>query len=146
MPYANREGPDYTAHSCLHSSSICFTAAICSVILYGRHKKKLGKGSKTRIQHPSPRNQQFYCSPFQDNMSIVVPHNENMPIQIYWNIYNENFQIKNSDIFHISAQNIGCGYPLEPRRRGGSNEYPQSILWSRNKKNIYTPVNTSFPI
>ena len=30
---------------------------------------------------------------------------------------NENFQIKNSDIFHISAQNIDCGYSLEPPRR-----------------------------
>ena len=29
---------------------------------------------------------------------------------------NENFQIKNSDIFHISAQNIDCGYSLEPPR------------------------------
>ena len=28
----------------------------------------------------------------------------------------ENFQIKNSDIFHISAQNIDCGYSLEPPR------------------------------
>ena len=28
-----------------------------------------------------------------------------------------NFQIKNSDIFHISAQNIACGYSLEPPRR-----------------------------
>ena len=37
---------------------------------------------------------------------------------------NEDFQIKNSDIFHISAQNIDCGYSLEPPRRGGSNEYP----------------------
>ena len=27
---------------------------------------------------------------------------------------NENFQMKNSDIFHISAQNIYCGYLLEP--------------------------------
>ena len=26
---------------------------------------------------------------------------------------NENFQIKNFDIFHISAQNIDCGYSLE---------------------------------
>ena len=34
----------------------------------------------------------------------------------------ENFQIKISDIFHISAQNIDCGYSLEPPRRGGSNE------------------------
>ena len=25
-----------------------------------------------------------------------------------------NFQIKNSDIFHIPAQNIDCGYSLEP--------------------------------
>ena len=32
------------------------------------------------------------------------------------------------DIFHISAQNIDCGYPLEPPRRGGSNEYPQSMF------------------
>ena len=30
-------------------------------------------------------------------------------------------------IFLISAQNIDCGYSLEPPRRGGSNEYPQSI-------------------
>ena len=36
---------------------------------------------------------------------------------------NKNFQIKNSDIFHISTQNIDCEYSLEPPRRGGSNEY-----------------------
>ena len=38
-------------------------------------------------------------------------------------------------IFHISAQNIDCGYSFEPPRRGGSNEYPQSMFLSRNKKN-----------
>ena len=31
-------------------------------------------------------------------------------------------------IFLISAQNIDCGYSLKPPRRGGSNEYPQSIF------------------
>ena len=36
--------------------------------------------------------------------------------------------MKNSDIFHISAQNIDCGYSLEPPRRGGSNKYPQSVF------------------
>ena len=41
---------------------------------------------------------------------------------------NENFQMKNSDIFHISAQNIDCGYSLEPPRQGSSNEYPQSMF------------------
>ena len=30
--------------------------------------------------------------------------------------------------FLISAENIDCGYPLEPPRRGGSNEYPQSMF------------------
>ena len=33
-------------------------------------------------------------------------------------------------IFIISAQNIDCGYSLEPPRRGGSNEYPQSMFWA----------------
>ena len=47
---------------------------------------------------------------------------------------NENFRRKNSDIFHISVQNIDCGYSSEPPRRGGSNEYPQSMFSSRNKK------------
>ena len=42
---------------------------------------------------------------------------------------NENFQIQNSDIFHISAQNIDYGFSLEPPQRGGSNEYPQSMFF-----------------
>ena len=61
----------------------------------------------------------------------IQNHYENTPIQIYWKFYyqkNENYRIKNSDIFHISAQNIDCGYSLEPPRWGGSNEYPQSMF------------------
>ena len=54
------------------------------------------------------------------------------------------FSDKSSDIFHISAQNIDGGYSLELPRRGGSNEYPQSMLLSRNKKNNVNPVNLSF--
>ena len=51
---------------------------------------------------------------------------------------NENFQIKILIFFHISAQNINCWYSLEPPRRGCSNEYPQSMFLSRNKKyNVY---------
>ena len=46
--------------------------------------------------------------------------------------------MKNSSSFPIAAQNIDCGYSLEPPRRGGSNEYPQSMFLSRNKKiNVY---------
>ena len=71
------------------------------------------------------------------------------------------FQTKNSDIFHISAQkhrlwvlvrtasvisaqNIDCGYSLEPPHRGGSNEYPQSIFLSRNMKNNVYPCKPQF--
>ena len=50
----------------------------------------------------------------------------------------ENFQIKNS-IFHISAQNIDCGYSLEPPRRGGSNEDPQSMFLAEIRKNNLHP-------
>ena len=43
--------------------------------------------------------------------------------------------------FLFLLQNIDCGYSLEPPRRGGSNEYPQSMFWSKNKKNIkFFPV------
>ena len=38
--------------------------------------------------------------------------------------------------FLFLLQNIDCRYSLEPPRRGGSNEYPQSMFWSKNKKNI----------
>ena len=50
---------------------------------------------------------------------------------------NENFQIKNSNIFYISAQNIDCEYLLELPWQGGSNEYPQSMFLSKNKNNVY---------
>ena len=45
---------------------------------------------------------------------------------------NENFQKKKSDILNISA------------RRGGSNEYPQSMFLSRNKKNNVYPFQPQF--
>ena len=70
-----------------------------------------------------------------------------MPIQIYRKFHlkkTENFQIKSSHIFRISAQNIDYGYSLEPPRRGGSNEYPQSMFLSRNKENNAYPCKPQF--
>ena len=46
--------------------------------------------------------------------------------------------------FHVSAQNIDCGYSLEPPRRGGSSKYPQSMCLSRNKKNNVYPCKPQF--
>ena len=79
--------------------------------------------SEARTQVSAQSDKSLRC-PHEENVSL---HYENTPIQTYWKFYqqrNENFQIKNSNIFHISAQNIDCGYLLEPPRRGGSNEYP----------------------
>ena len=59
----------------------------------------------------------------------------------------ENFLIKKIwwyDIFYIPAQNIDCGYSLEPPRRGGSNEYPQSKFFYQNKKNNVYPCKPQF--
>ena len=65
--------------------------------------------------------------------------------------YTENFTPKNwkcSDkklwYFHVSAQNIDYRYSLEPPWRGGSNEYPQSMFLSRNKKNNVYPYKPQF--
>ena len=40
-------------------------------------------------------------------------------------------------IFLISRQKHVCGYSLEAPRRGASNEYPQHMFWSSNKKTVY---------
>ena len=65
-------------------------------------------------------------TPFLSHLS----HYENTPMQytaIFQDCKSYNFQIKNV-IFFIFAQNIDCGYTLEPPHLGGSNEYPQSIF------------------
>ena len=48
---------------------------------------------------------------------------------------NENFQTKNSDIFHISALNVDCGYSLEP---------PRLCFWAKNRKNNVYPCKPQF--
>ena len=40
--------------------------------------------------------------------------------------------------FNMFVQHIDCGYMLE--QRSGCNEYPQSMFWSKSKKNRRTPV------
>ena len=76
--------------------------------------------------------------------ALVVCHYGNLPIQstaiFFFNRKLENF-IGFFYIFLIFAQNIDCGYTLELPRRGGSNEYPQSMFLSKNKKNRYTPAS-----
>ena len=90
-----------------------------------------------------------YMYPHICNAEIVFKalHYENTPIQIFWKFHHQKWEVFRSKIwffFHISAQNIDCEYSLEPPRRGGSNEYPQSMLLSRNKKNNVYPCKPQF--
>ena len=57
-------------------------------------------------------------------------HYVNMSMQ-----YTEIFQVVKIEIliFFLFLRKIDCGYTLEPPRRGNSNEYPQSMFWSKNK-------------
>ena len=60
-------------------------------------------------------------------------HHGNMPIQ-FWPFKPHFYIVKLGFtgvyiIFLIFLKNIDCGYSLEPPRRGGSNEYPQSMFW-----------------
>ena len=75
-----------------------------------------------------------YSGFFPPLLSIQLDHYENTPIQIYRKFHlqkTENFQIKNSDIFHNSGQNIDRGYP-------------QSMFLNRNKKNNVYPCKPQF--
>ena len=61
----------------------------------------------------------------------VPPHYVNMSMQftaIFHGCKNDNHQMIFFYIFLIFAQNIDCGYTLEPPHLGGSNEYPQSMF------------------
>ena len=55
-------------------------------------------------------------------------------IQNFFNNRNSFGKILNN--FTMYAQNIVCGYTLEPPRRGGSNEYTQSMFCYKNKINF----------
>ena len=57
---------------------------------------------------------------------------------------NRKFHLKIFDILNIFAQNIDCGYTLEPPQRGGSNEYPQSMFWIKNQKKQVYPCKHHF--
>ena len=64
-----------------------------------------------------------YCCVQWILSSIVITKTRLFKYIEKFTIKNLKFSDKNSDVFHISAQNIDYGYSLEPPRRGGSNEY-----------------------
>ena len=69
---------------------------------------------------------------------------------MYWKFHHpKNWKFsdikKNWHFFHISAQNIDCGYSLAPPQLGGSNEYSHSVFFfSKNKLNNVYPCKPQF--
>ena len=105
----------------------------------GHHKTaRMRRLIRAIAAHICPKTRFRMARPFRSiTKTCLFKYTENFTIKT------ENFQIKSSDIFHISAQNIDCRYSLEPRR-GGSNDYPQSMFLSRNKKNNIYPCKPQF--
>ena len=69
-------------------------------------------------------------------------HYENMPIQIYWKFYHIKMKIfrwKMPIFFLIYAQNIDCGYSLEPPLTSTHN----LCFWAEKKNNVY-PCKSQF--
>ena len=90
----------------------------------------------------------YYYHIFTEELDTPNPnHYQNTPIQYndtFYGCKNEKFQMKKLNLFVIFARNRDCGYSLEPPHRGGSNEYPQSMFYSRNKKKKCIPLQTPF--
>ena len=98
---------------------------------------------------PSCKPYLHYITPYHiSKIWTTCWHYKNMPILLK-NFTTEKkwkFSDINSDIFLISAQNINCGYSLELPQWSNSNEYPQSMFFSRNKKNNVYPCKPSFTL
>ena len=73
-------------------------------------------------------------------------HYENRPMQYTEIIFVVKIKVFTENCLIFLLKNIDCGCMLEPPRRGSSNEYQQSMFWSKNKRNRYTPAFPSFAI
>ena len=101
-----------------HFHSSGYKNRTISILSHGSKKWAwhLNLFSMTRVKsYQGKWRSSFWKHAYPYKLKILSPKNENSPI-------------KNSDIFHISAQNIDCGYSLELHWWGSSNEYPQSMF------------------
>ena len=97
-------------------STICSCADSLQTRLYYKHNKK----QTTCTTRKSCHDKNLRDILMTGFLSRQMIHYENMPI--HWKFNHQKMKIfrkKNSDIFHISAQNIDCGYSLEPPRFSG---------------------------
>ena len=89
------------------------------------------------------------CPSHHNNWLLRVSITKTRLLKYIENFTSRNIKIsdkKNLIFFIFLLKNIDCGYSLEPPRRGGSNEYPQSMFRAEIRKIMYTPVNPSLTI
>ena len=68
-------------------------------------------------------------------------------MEIFSAVENENFVGKNLIVLTFLLKTLIVDtVMLELPQQGNSNEYPQSMFWTKNKKNRYTPTYPSFTI
>ena len=82
-----------------------------------------------------------------ESLQIVIQliiHYENLPMQyteIFSAVKTENFTRKKLDISYIFAQNLHCGYTLEPPHRGGLTSTHNVCFGSKIRK-LGIPLET----
>ena len=89
-----------------------------------------------------------FCFSGTDRIRVYISL-RNLPMHLYRYFFSGVKYVQFIDkkySFLIFSQNIDCGYTLEPPCQGGSNKYSQSMFWSNNNKNRYTPAYPSFTI
>ena len=116
-------------------------------VLYVYEQDMTGPITAASITLAASREKKIWTSR-RINLSLRIPRFLPLRKHVYSNIYKipppktENFQIKNSDISNISAQNIDCGYSLElPLTSTDNLCFWAEIKNEKIRKIMYTPVN-----
>ena len=97
------------------------------------HDKTYNKMCATSEDSDQPAHQRSLVAVFTDYMCFLQPPGKKGYIATDKAIF---FIRKMLISFLFLNKNICCGYSLEAPRRGASNEYPQHMFSSINKKNI----------
>ena len=96
------------------------SSLLSTVLLYGprNSKKCLPAYANVLIHFISCMRKVSFAETRLYNFDLLKPHF----------FYSKTGVYRGKHYFYYFAKNIDCGYPLEPPRRGGSNEYPQTMF------------------
>ena len=110
-------------HTCSGTKVDCPTLLwflfVCIVKLFGAASGEKGEAGTSKTDLRTPCSFPTHHKTCLFNFDTLKPHCYIVKLGFTGGYF----------IFLISAENIGCGYSLEPPRWGGSNEYPQSMFW-----------------